>query len=68
MFSCSGITSFHVGVSSPKSTETIFPLESILELAAQNGFLTGEFYGGLWIDVGTQERLIELTKKLSGGY
>ena len=44
--------------------DTVFPLEPILELAAQNGYLTGEFYEGLWTDVGTKARLLELTKFL----
>jgi len=44
--------------------DTVFPLEPLLEFAAQNGYLTGEFYEGLWTDVGTKERLLELTKFL----
>ena len=45
--------------------EKIFPLEPILEKAALSETLTGEIFNGLWMDVGTQERLNELEKIIS---
>jgi len=47
----------------------VFPLEPILDKAARRGFLTGEIYDGLWIDVGAPDRLkraesINLRRKL----
>ena len=44
--------------------EEIFPLEPILEDYALRGNITGEFYNGMWTDVGTQERLAVLEKYL----
>ena len=35
----------------------IFPLEPILEENAKAGNISGEFYDGLWSDIGTKERL-----------
>ena len=37
----------------------IFPLEPILDKAAEKGLLTGEIHKGIWLDVGTPERLVE---------
>ena len=44
--------------------ETIFPLEPILFALASQSSLTGEYHGGVWHDVGTQERLSDLRKSL----
>tara|TARA_Y100000746_G_C15464783_1_gene433329 strand:+ start:2365 stop:3057 length:693 start_codon:yes stop_codon:yes gene_type:complete len=44
--------------------EKIFPLEPLLEDHASKGNLTGEFYDGVWTDVGTQERLTAIQKYL----
>ena len=38
-------------------TDSIFPLEPVLEAAAEKGFLTGEVYRGVWLDVGSPDRL-----------
>lgn len=45
-------------------SEAVFPLEPLLEHAAQNGFLSAEFFDGFWTDVGSQERLNELKKMI----
>ncbi|WP_187407891.1 N-acetylmuramate alpha-1-phosphate uridylyltransferase MurU [Saccharophagus sp. K07] len=39
-----------------------FPLREIFSWAIQNRQLTGEFYEGVWCDVGTPERLQELNR------
>ena len=40
-----------------KYNKKIFPLEPLLVEASLSSKLTGELFNGLWIDVGTQERL-----------
>ncbi len=42
-----------------------FPLAPMLTEAAQAGRLTGSVYEGLWVDVGTPERLDALNRSLS---
>ncbi len=42
-----------------------FPLAPMLKDAANDGRLTGELYEGLWVDVGTPERLEALNRSLS---
>lgn len=37
--------------------DKIFPLEPLLEYYASKNSITGEYFDGLWTDVGTQERL-----------
>ena len=37
----------------------IFPLEPVLDKAAEKGLLTGEIHKGVWLDVGAPERLVE---------
>jgi MurNAc alpha-1-phosphate uridylyltransferase len=49
--------------------DDVFPLEPILDKAARRGLLTGEIHNGLWIDVGSPDRLkraesINLRQKL----
>ncbi len=43
-----------------------FPLAPILRSAAANGDVSGEYFPGRWVDVGTAERLCELDTWLSG--
>jgi len=45
--------------------DEVFPLEPVLEMAAQNGLLTGEVYNGIWLDVGTPDRLKEAKNIIS---
>jgi len=45
--------------------EEVFPLEPILENYALRGSVTGEFYNGIWTDVGTQERLANIENYLN---
>ncbi len=42
-----------------------FPLAPMLKEAAQAGRLTGSLYEGLWVDVGTPERLEALNQSLT---
>jgi MurNAc alpha-1-phosphate uridylyltransferase len=42
-----------------------FPLAPLLKSAMAQGRVTGEYYGGRWVDVGTPERLAELERLLS---
>lgn len=44
-----------------------FPLAPVLRMAADAGILCGEFYGGVWQDVGTPERLAALNLQESNG-
>ena len=44
--------------------ETIFPLGPVLRNAISQGQITGEFHPGLWLDVGTPERLVRLEQWL----
>tara|TARA_B100000886_G_scaffold340385_1_gene309626 strand:+ start:25071 stop:25748 length:678 start_codon:yes stop_codon:yes gene_type:complete len=37
--------------------EKKFPLEPLLEANSEAGFISGEFYSGLWSDIGTRNRL-----------
>lgn len=43
----------------------IFPLAPLLRQAMNQGQVTGELYGGLWIDVGTVDRLAEAERMLA---
>ena len=43
----------------------IFPLEPILDEAAEKGLLTGEIHEGIWLDVGSPERLAEAERIIS---
>ena len=45
--------------------DEIFPLEPILDKAAEKGLLTGEIHKGIWLDVGTPERLVEAERIIS---
>lgn len=42
-----------------------FALGPLLRAAAQRGELSGEYYSGAWLDVGTPERLDELEQRLN---
>jgi MurNAc alpha-1-phosphate uridylyltransferase len=44
-----------------------FPLAPLLRRACEQGAVTGEYYAGLWTDVGTPERLRELDTSLRQG-
>jgi MurNAc alpha-1-phosphate uridylyltransferase len=43
----------------------IFPLEPVLDKAAEKGLLTGEIHKGIWLDVGAPERLAEAERIIS---
>jgi N-acetyl-alpha-D-muramate 1-phosphate uridylyltransferase len=43
-----------------------FPLAAVIRKAASWGLVTGEHYRGMWIDIGTPERLAQLEASLQG--
>jgi len=43
-----------------------FPLAPLLRAAMQRGVVSGEHYRGVWLDIGTPERLAALDRDLSG--
>ena len=59
-----------ISIISPKLFENcksgVFPLEPILNDAASKGKISGEYYDGTWIDVGTPERLKFIQTYLRG--
>ena len=59
----SGIGVYHPDLFS-NCIEGRFPLAPLLINAMKKNQITGEFYAGKWVDVGTPERLYELDKKL----
>ncbi|MGE0370884.1 MAG: N-acetylmuramate alpha-1-phosphate uridylyltransferase MurU [Gammaproteobacteria bacterium] len=42
-----------------------FPLAPLLRTAAARGEVSGELYAGIWMDIGTPERLAELDRRLT---
>jgi MurNAc alpha-1-phosphate uridylyltransferase len=48
------------------TTAGVFPLAPLLQAAANNSAVSGELFNGLWIDVGTPERLQSLREFLQG--
>lgn len=46
--------------------DPVFPLAPLLRRAASQGLLHGELHRGLWLDVGTPERLAALRARLAG--
>ena len=43
------------------------PLKTLLDAAIANQTVTGELYDGLWLDVGTPQRLLELERAYRAG-
>ena len=60
-----------IGVYSPRLfegvTEKCFSLVPLLHKAMINHQVTGQHYNGVWVDVGTPERLSSLNQALLGG-
>ena len=60
-----------IGVYKPEffsgCTEETFSLAPLLRAAAGGGAISGEIYNGLWMDIGTPERLHQLDEMLAGG-
>lgn len=48
-------------------TDGVFPLKPLLLRSMAAGRCSGEYYGGLWEDVGTPERLRDLNARDGGG-
>jgi MurNAc alpha-1-phosphate uridylyltransferase len=46
------------------SPEEQFPLAPILRRAAASGLVSGQYYAGTWLDVGTPERLAALNRRM----
>jgi MurNAc alpha-1-phosphate uridylyltransferase len=44
-----------------------FPLAPLLRMAMRDGRVSGEYYSGQWMDIGTPERLAELDRQLRIG-
>jgi len=44
-----------------------FPLAPLLRSAMRDGRVSGEYYAGQWMDIGTPERLAELDRRLNKG-
>ena len=42
----------------------VFPLAPVLHSAMQDGQVSGEYYPGQWLDIGSPQRLAELDRKL----
>jgi MurNAc alpha-1-phosphate uridylyltransferase len=59
-----------IGVYRPQlfegETQARFPLAPLLRSAAEAGQVSGEHYRGLWMDIGTPQRLAELERQLGG--
>jgi MurNAc alpha-1-phosphate uridylyltransferase len=59
-----------IGVYHPRlfagATQARFPLAPLLRSAAEAGQVSGEHYRGLWMDIGTPQRLAELERQLGG--
>ena len=45
-------------------SKKIFSTVPLLQTAADRGEISGEVFGGLWLDIGTPERLVQLEKLL----
>ena len=61
----SGLAFLHPGLFKHSSAGK-FPLAPLLVTAMNHDAITGEQFDGLWIDVGTPERLRQLDQRLSG--
>ena len=44
----------------------VFPLAPLLRRACDEANVSGEYYGGTWVDVGTPKRLADLDRRLKG--
>jgi len=49
-------------------TEKIKPLAPLLRESMQQKKITGEYYSGTWLDIGTPERLLELNQSVDSGH
>jgi MurNAc alpha-1-phosphate uridylyltransferase len=58
LWTFSGIGVYHPRLFA-RCREGAFPLAPLLRQAMAKGQVTGELYRGLWIDVGTEQRLAE---------
>ena len=61
----SGIGIYHPELFSGLNPDQPAKLAPLLKAAANKGLVSGEYYGGRWVDVGTPERLAQLDKELS---
>jgi MurNAc alpha-1-phosphate uridylyltransferase len=66
----SGIGIYHPELFSPVQAGARAPLAPLLRAAMREGRITGELFDGLWMDVGTPQRLAEVdavARNLEGG-
>ncbi len=64
-YTFAGISLLHPGILEFADTKSeVFPLAPLLRAAAAAGKVTGEVFDGLWMDIGTPERLDEATRLL----
>lgn len=62
----SGIGVYHPALFSPVPSGSVAPLAPLLRAQISLGKVSGEHHAGLWIDVGTPQRLQELDAQLRG--
>jgi len=62
----SGIGVYHPSLFQEYCAQQPFPLAPLLKNAMRIGQVTGEFYDGYWLDVGTPARLTELQIRIGG--
>lgn len=68
-FTFSGISLLHPNlIHQYPQPRTAFPLRELLHWALQQGVLTGEYYAGQWLDVGTPERYAEAQRLCAGEF
>ena len=65
-FTFSGIGLYSRGLFSAVAPGDKAALAPLLRAAMARGAVSGQSYGGLWLDIGTPERLDELNRRLSG--
>lgn len=66
MLTFSGIGVYRPALFAGIAPGTRAPLAPLLRAAADRGEVTGERFGGRWVDVGTPERLVRLDAELRG--
>ena len=65
-FTFSGVGVYRAGLFAGCS-DGIFKLAPLLRAAARAGRVSGELHTGVWLDIGTPERLAQLDRRLSAG-
>lgn len=63
-FTFSGIAAYSCAMFKPCRANTVFSLAPLLRQSIDNNQATAEFYAGKWFDIGTPQRLAELSAYL----